>query len=49
MTETLILAALNSIMSAWQTHKAGGEVSDEKLALIHKLAGDAEDEALETD
>lgn len=48
MTEAVILAAINRVLSLWQKHQEGGEVTDEELAAVHRLAGEAEDDALDT-
>lgn len=48
MTEAIILAAINRLLSLWQLHQQGGQVSDEDLAQVHALAQAAEDDALGT-
>lgn len=46
--EETILRALLVLAEMYKTHKAGGEVSDEKLDLAHRLAEQAEDDLLDT-
>jgi len=48
MTEAIVIQAIAQILSLWKTHQEGGQVTDEELDLVHRLAEQAEDEALGT-